>query len=165
MLMRNSFVQFIRCDHGAVTVDWTTLSAAAVGVALATAGALSGTLDAVISRLDGELRDQQMSDSFVTFTSAHFEPLYEANLIDAEMAAVLFDNANQMLNNDVLTALQEGIEAMHAGELSAEELGELMALASVAYQRNLVPDEILAYYFSVGEGGAYNNANQFADTM
>lgn len=163
--MYQSFLQFLKCDRGAITVDWTVLSAAAVGVALATAGALGGTLDWVISRLDGELRDQQMSDSFVTFTSAHFEPLYEANLIDAEMAAVLFENANEMLNSEVLAALQAGIEAMNAGELSAEELGELIALASVAYQRNLIPDEILAYYFSVGGSGNFGNGAQFSGTL
>lgn len=145
--MRLLTQHFLKNESGAVTVDWTTLSAAAVGLSLATAAVLSGTLDMVISRLDGELRDQQMSDSFVSFASSHFEPLYENNLIDPETAQDLFSTANEMLNQEIIDALQYGIEALEAGQLTPADAAALMAVASVAYQRNLVSDQILNYYF------------------
>ena len=139
--------RFLRREAGAVSVDWTVLSAATVAMSLATVGVLSGGLQALIGRLDGELRAQMMSDSFVTFTSAHFEPLYEGNHVSAEVAEELFLAANQMMNNEILALLQAGLEAYAEGELSAEDIAQLYAIASVAAQRNLVSDDILDYYF------------------
>lgn len=138
---------FLRDDSGAVTVDWTTLSAAAVGMSLATAAMLNDSFQMMISRVDGELRAQQMNDGFIQFTSAHFEPLYENNLIAPERAEMMFGTANALMNHDIIEALEAGIEALEAGQLSMDELAALIAIASVAWQRNIVPDEILDYYF------------------
>jgi chromosome condensin MukBEF complex kleisin-like MukF subunit len=140
-------LNFLTSDSGAVTVDWTTLAAAAVGMALATAAMLTGTINMVNSRLDGELRQQQLSDGFVRFTSAHFEMLYATGALEPDAAEQLFTTVNALLNQDILNNLQAGIAALEAGTLPAHEIGVLVALASVASQRNLIPDYYLDYYF------------------
>jgi Flp pilus assembly pilin Flp len=145
--MDQSLSSFLRDDTGAVSVDWTVLSAATVAMSLATVGVLSGGLQSLISRLDGELRAQMMSDSFVTFTSAHFEPLYETNSVSASAAEDMFLAANARMNQEVLDLLQMGIEAFEAGQLRDADIAQLYAIASVAAQRNLVSDTILDYYF------------------
>lgn len=158
--MKHQLLQFLTSEQGAVTVDWTMLSSAAVGLSLATAAMLTGTVDMVTSRLDGELRDQQLSDGFVQFTSAHFEPLYARGKLDPEVAAELFDMANEAMNQELLDALEQGIEAFDSGEtMSANDIAALIAAASVAYQRNLIPDHILEYYFGFdGSAGAISSA-------
>lgn len=157
--MYHHILRFLRSESGAVTVDWTTLSAAAVGMALATAAMLTGTINMVNSRLDGELRQQQLSDGFVRFTSAHFEPLYEKGLLDPAVAEQLFEVANNLFNQDILNGLQAGLEAVQAGTLPKEELAALIALASVAHQRNLVSDEFMNHYFGFdGRTGAIAGA-------
>jgi hypothetical protein len=137
-------------ETAAVTVDWTSLSAAAVGLSLATAAMLNDTFQMMISRVDGELRDQQVSEGFIEFTSAHFEPLYEQNLIQPSLAETLFATANDLMNQDIIDALQVGIEKLEAGQLTTDEVAALVAIASVAWQRNVVPDNILDYYFGFG---------------
>jgi hypothetical protein len=149
--MIRAITSFARDEAGAVTVDWTTLSAAAVGMALATAAALNGSFQMMISRVDGELREQQMSDGFIQFTSAHFEPLYESNLVSPKRAETMFTIANGLMNHEVLEALEAGIQALEAGQLTDEEIAALIAIASVAWQRNIVSDDILDYYFGFGE--------------
>jgi len=158
--MKHLFVKFLKAEQGAVTVDWTTLSSAAVGLSLATAAMLTGTVDMVTSRLDAELRDQQLSDGFVQFASAHFEPLYAEGKLDPEIAAEIFDIANQAMNQELIDALEAGISAFEAGEaLSTQDIATLIAVASVAYQRNLIPDHILEYYFGFdGSAGAISSA-------
>ncbi|MFY9246127.1 MAG: hypothetical protein WAO88_10070, partial [Roseicyclus sp.] len=116
-------------------------------LSLATAAMLTDTLDIVISRVDNELRTQQMSDDFVQFTSAHFEPLYAFGNVDAETAESLFTVANDMMNQEILDALEWGLEQMQSGAISSNDMVALYAVASVAYQRNLVPDQILEGYF------------------
>jgi hypothetical protein len=138
---------FFSDEQGAVTVDWTSLSAAAVGLSLATAGMLNDTFQSVISRVDGELREQQMNDNFIDFTSAHFEPLYAGNHIDASEAETLFTAADSMLNQELIDSLETGIEMLENGTLTTEDAAALMAIASVAWQRNVVSDQILDYYF------------------
>lgn len=149
--MIRAITRFAADETGAVTVDWTTLSAAAVGMALATAAALNGSFQTMISRVDGELRAQQMNDGFIQFTSAHFEPLYENNLVSRDHAETMFTTANALMNHDILEALEAGIQALEAGQLDDEEIAALIAIASVAWQRNIVPDQILDYYFGFGE--------------
>lgn len=143
---------FLSDERGAVTVDWTVLAAAAVGLSLATAASLNGTLDAVFSRVDHELRSQQISDDFVQFTSAHFERLYAQGTLDPETAQALFASANTMLNKDLLTMLEWGIAQLQAGTMPQSDLAALYAAASVAYQRNVVPDDILQSYFGFHPG-------------
>jgi Flp pilus assembly pilin Flp len=149
--MPRSLHSFLRNDHGAVTVDWTVLSAAVVGLSLATVAVLNGGIDGMISRADRELRAQQMSDSFVAFTSAHFEPLYASNLATAETAEGYFLAANQLMNQQIIDALETGIDAINAGTLTRDEALALMAVASVGYQRNIVDDQIMHYYFGFGQ--------------
>jgi Flp pilus assembly pilin Flp len=151
--MKSRFSTFLKDDRGAVTVDWTVLSAAVVSMSLATVGVLSGGIQSMVSRLDAELRSQQMSDNFVQFTSAHFEPLYEGDQITAATAEELFYAANALMNQEIIDALNYGIQALENGELTPQDIGTLVALASVADQRNLISDQILDYYF--GFDGSY----------
>ncbi|MDG3040063.1 hypothetical protein P6F28_02130 [Roseicyclus marinus] len=144
---------FVSDDSGAVTVDWTVLSAASVAMSLATVGVLNGGLQSVVSRVDAELREQQMSDNFVQFTSAHFQPLYQHNLATAEQAELAYDAANTMMNQEIIDSLQAGIQKMEAGQLTQDEVITLLGLASVARQRNILDPEMLDYYFGV-DGGA-----------
>ena len=141
------FSSFLSDESGAVTVDWVVLSAASVAMSIATAGVLTGGLDAMVSRLDAELRDQQMSDSFVRFTSAHFEPFYERGLATPEQALEAFDAINLMMNQEIIDGLQSGILALEEGRLTQDDILTLTALASVARQRNIIDDQILDYYF------------------
>lgn len=150
--MAQTLIHYLRDEAGAVTVDWTTLSAGAVALALATAGVLTAAINGVNSRLDGELRAQQLSDGFVQFRSAHFEPLYAAGALAPETAEELFNTVNALLNQDVLNYLQAGISALEAGTLPASELGALVAVGSVAHQRNLIPDSYLDHYFGFNGG-------------
>lgn len=155
--MINHVFKFARDDRGAVAVDWTVLSAAVLGMSLATAGVLSGGIQGLVSRMDAELRAQQMSDNFVGFTSAHFEPLYQDNLVSAELAEEMFNLANGMMNQDIIDALELGILAVDEGTLTQEEAVVLVALASVARQRNIIDSQILDYYFGFdGSAGQIN---------
>lgn len=148
--MRPALAAFIADDTGAVSVDWTSLSAAAVGLSLATAAMLNDSFQMMISRVDGELREQQMSDGFVGFVPAHFEELFDGNHIEEADAEAAFGTANEMLNQELIDALEAGIEALENGTLTTAEVADLVAIASVAWQRNVVPDEILDYYFGFG---------------
>jgi Flp pilus assembly pilin Flp len=144
---------FLRDERGAVSVDWTVLSAAAVSMSLATVGVLNGGIETLVSRLESELRNQQLSDNFITFTSAHFEPMYENGVVTAEVMDQYFMIANDMMNHQVIDALEYGLTALEAGALSPEDIVALAAVGSVAYQRNIVDDGMLDYYFGFnGEG-------------
>ncbi|WP_338275968.1 hypothetical protein [Roseicyclus marinus] len=146
------FSSFLSDESGAVTVDWVVLSAASVAMSIATAGVLTGGLDAMVSRLDAELRDQQMSDSFVRFTSAHFEPFYERGLATPEQALEAFDAINLMMNQEIIDWLEAGIAQLQAGQLTPEDMLYLTAMASVARQRNIIDAQILDQYFGVDGG-------------
>lgn len=145
--MTNLFHTFLLDDRGAVTVDWTVLSSATVAMSLATVALLNGTLRDVEGRLDAELRAQQMSDNFIQFTPEHFEALYANNIVTEEEAEAVYDVANQLMNQEIIDALQYGIEKLEAGILTQEQAIDLMAVASVARQRNIVDNNVLDYYF------------------
>ena len=142
-----SFVHFLRDDNGAITVDYTVLSAAAVGMAIAATAVITGGVQSLTSRIDEELRLRQLNDSFIAFTAAHFEALFAANILSEAEAQALWEAANTLMNNELLAALEEGITKIQNGTLTEEEYGELFAVASVVYQRNIVDDAILNYYF------------------
>lgn len=146
-------MRFLKDDNGTVSVDWTVLSSAAIAMSLATVGVLNGGIDGLVSRMDGELRDQQMSDNFIEFTSAHFEDLYAGGFTTPETAQTYFEIANSMLNQEIIDALEYGIQMLEAGELTYDDITALLAVASVASQRNLIDDEILDYYFGFESGG------------
>lgn len=150
--MKPVFANFLRDESAAITVDWVVLSAGAVAMSLAATGVVRGGLAEVSSNLEAQLRSQQISDAFVNFTSNHFDKLYDDGIITEEQAGELFDLANTMTNAQILTALEEGIENMVNETISDAELAELYALASVAYQRNIVSDEVIHYYFGDDDG-------------
>ncbi|MBO6604074.1 MULTISPECIES: hypothetical protein [Paracoccaceae] len=146
--MSEYFRQFLRDESGAITVDWVVLSAAAVSMAIAATDVLEGSIGELASDLEAQLRTQQISDSFVQFTSAHFEPFYQQDTLTVAQAEQLFTNANEMTNAAILTALESGISAMNAGTLTDAQMAELVAVASVAYQRNIVDDAVIEQFFS-----------------
>ncbi|MEJ6395089.1 hypothetical protein V8J82_17640 [Gymnodinialimonas sp. 2305UL16-5] len=144
---------FIREERGAVTVDWTVLSAAAVGMALATVAIMNITIDDLEGRMDGELRSRQLSDQYIGYHQAHFELLLQTGLVTDEQARETFDLANSMMNHQIITELADGIAEMEAGTLTDQELVNLLAMASVASQRNIVDDAILEENFGITPGG------------
>ena len=142
--------QFLKEDSGAISVDWVVLSAAAVSMAIATTDVLDSTIDDVSSRLEAQLRNQQLSDDFVQFTSADFEDFYQAGTLTEEQAGDLFNAANELMNGDIIAALEAGIPEKIAGTLTAQEEAALQAIASVAHQRNIVDDAVLFEHFGIG---------------
>jgi Flp pilus assembly pilin Flp len=143
------FKRFFSEEHGAISVDYTVLSAAAVGMAVATTAILTGGIEVLTSQIDSELRERQLNDTFISFESAHFEPLYMADLLTEEQAGELWNNANSMMNQELIDTLADGIAKIQDGTVTEEELGDLFAAASVAYQRNIVDDAVLEHYFGL----------------
>lgn len=139
---------FIHDERGAVTVDWTVLSSAAVAMALATVAMLDEGILSMVSRMDAELREQSLSDNYIGFTPAHFEPVLELGFTTASYAEELFETANDLMNHEIITGLELGIQAIENGTLSQDDAVILVALASVARQRNIIDAQILDYYFS-----------------
>jgi Flp pilus assembly pilin Flp len=142
-----SFPQYLCDENGAISVDYTVLSAAAAGVAIAATTVIVGGIDILSSRIDDELRTRQLNDSYIAFDSSHFEPLYQESWINEAQAQTYFEAANTMMNTEILTLLEQGIVKIQNGSITQEELGELFAIASVAQQRNIVDDAVLNYYF------------------
>jgi Flp pilus assembly pilin Flp len=143
------FKIFLSDEHGAISVDYTVISAAAVGMAIATTAVVTGGIDNLTQRIDAELRDRQLNDTFISFTSSHFEPLYMAGLLSEADASDLWNIANSAMNQDLINQLADGIAKIQDGTITEEELGQLFAAASVAYQRNIVDDAVLEYYFGL----------------
>ncbi|MBY4891729.1 hypothetical protein KUL25_02995 [Rhodobacteraceae bacterium N5(2021)] len=139
--------RYLTDDRGAVTIDWTVLSSAAVGLAIATTAIMTDTLDVLSMRMDDELRSRQLSDNWIQFHASHFEPILETGAITEAQAEAIHGAANELMNYDLVSNLTNGIEALEAGSITEEEIVALVALASVAYQRNLVDDGVLNHYF------------------
>lgn len=150
MSVAKNIISFIADERAAVTVDWTVLSSAAVGLAIATTAMMTDTLDMMSGQMDNELRTRQMGDEWVQFIANHFEPILETGYVSESAAETLYDEASGLMNHAVVTHLTNGIEALEAGTITADELVGLVALASVAQQRNIVDDGILDYYFGFG---------------
>lgn len=146
------FVEYLKNDSGAVSVDYTVLSAAAVSVAIAATGVLVVGIDTLTGRVDAELRERQLNDEFIGFSSDHFNPLYEGGALTEEQAQTLFAVADSKMNQDLIDQLVTGITKIEDGSITAEELPELFAAASVAYQRNIVDDSVLEFYFGFDDG-------------
>jgi len=148
--------RYLHDTSGAVTVDWTVLSAAAVSMALATVALLEDGLAGLVSRIDAELRSQQLSDAFVTYQSGDFEPLIAAGYMQISDGQAMFDSVNALMNSEVLAALDLGIEMLEAGTLPQSDLGTLVALASIARQRDIASPQVLDFYFGFdGSDPAY----------
>jgi len=151
--VRTLIAKFCQSEDAAITVDWTVLSAAAVGMAVAMTAVLTDAISVLSSRLEAQMRTQQISDAFVQFNGSHFEPLLEAGLVTESEAQDLFVLANTMMNQTVLDSLEAGINAINDGTITEAEYAQLVAVASVAYQRNIVDDAVLDHYFGLGGGG------------
>jgi Flp pilus assembly pilin Flp len=150
----NQFIEYLKDDGGAVSVDYTVLSAAAVGVAIAATAVLVIGIDTLTGRVDAELRDRQLNDEFIGFLPAHFNQLFDAGIIDENDALALWTVADTRMNQQLIDTLVEGITKIEDDTITNEELAELYAAASVAYQRNIVDDAVLEYYFGFDDGVA-----------
>ncbi|MBF9036652.1 hypothetical protein HKCCE2091_20645 [Rhodobacterales bacterium HKCCE2091] len=147
-------------ESGAISVDYVVLACGAVAMSMAASDVVRDGLRNLSSDLEAQLRTQQISDAFVNFQSSFFDPLYDAGAISEEQASDFFSLANEMTNAQVLTFLENGIERLNDGDqMTEEELGQLFAVASVAYQRNIVDDEVIEYYFV--EGGNPNYVSTY----
>ena len=155
MTIEHRFTTFAADEEGAITVDWTVLSAIAVAIALAATAVLTNTVDVLSSRMDDELRTRSLGDEFVEFHANHFADIIETGYISEEEAQAHYDEAADDLNHDILNDLEEGIAALEDGTITPDELVDLVATASVAEQRNLVDDATLDYYFGFGGSDPY----------
>jgi hypothetical protein len=160
----SSVTHFMIDDGGAITVDWTVLSAAAVSMAIATTAVLTDTIDILAGRMDDELRSRQLSDDWIQFYASHFGPILESGYMSEAEAEVVYNTANDMMNYEVLSQLEAGIAALEGGTITAEGLVELVAIASVAYQRNISDDGMLDYYFGFGGSDPYYMTVALAET-
>jgi len=133
--------RFLRSESGAISVDWVVLTAATAGMALAATAVLEDGISTLASDLEAQLRSQQVSDAFVVFISSHFDALYDAGIVSEEAAELLFLAANDMTNAEIISGLEDGILAYNDGSLSDQEIAELVAMASVAVQRNIIEAE------------------------
>ena len=136
-----SWHKFLASESGAISVDWTVLTAAVAGMALAATAVIEDGISTLASNLEAELRTQQVSDAFVQFNSSHFNALYDAGMIDEASAQSLFDIANQMTNAEILNGLESGILAYNDGTMTDEEVAMLVAMASVGVQRNIISSD------------------------
>lgn len=151
---------FVVSEDAAVSVEWVVLSAGVVGMSIAAADVLRDGIGDLTANLEEQLRSQQISDAFVQFASSDFDPLLDHELITVAQAETLFEESNEMTNNEILNALDSYIQSMLDGTITHEELQEAFALASVADQRNIVDDALIEQYFTTEGlntiGGALN---------
>ena len=154
--MYPQFAEFFRNESGAISVDWTVLSAAAVGMAIATTAIMNDSLSFVSGQMDDELRERQLSDEWIQYAASHFEPILQTGYMTSAEAEAVFTAAEGQMNYDIMSQLEAGIAEIDAGTISAEDLVDLVGVASVAAQRNLVDDAILNHYFGFdGSDPAY----------
>lgn len=158
-------IKFFADDRGAVTVDWTVISSAAVGLAVATTAIMTDSLDVLSMRMDDELRTRQLSDDWVQFYASHFEPILATGALSETQAEAIYEAADELMNYNLVAELTAGIEALEAGTITSDELIGLVALASVAYQRNVVDDAVLNHYFGFDGSDPYYMTVAAAPTL
>ena len=147
--------KFATDETASITVDWTVLSGVAISLALGTAGVMSDVTGMLSNNMSAELQSQDLSDGWPNYTYDHFAPAIESGALTTAQAEALHDDAFGHMNNQVLTDLRAGIEALENGTITAQELPQLIATASIAYHRNLVPDAELDYYFGFDGSDPY----------
>lgn len=150
--MHALLIRFWRSDSGAVTVVWTCLAAGAVGLAIFAAATLDGGVSRIFSRLGGELHSQDLSDVVAGFRPQDFEPLIARGILTPQTAFTLFSTTSQLLNHELIQIIEQGIGALEAGQLAQDDAPALMAAAVAAFQRNLISDRLLDYYFGLSGG-------------
>ena len=152
--------RFAADECGAISVDWTMISAAAVGLALATAAFFTDINAFLATNMNNELEGSDLSDGapnynpadgVPAFVSENFEPLIDDGLITPEAAQELYDDAHEMMNYEIITTLEQGIAQLEAGTITEQELEELVAVATVADERDLATEDTLDYYFGFGD--------------
>ncbi|MEX3015588.1 Flp family type IVb pilin [Gymnodinialimonas hymeniacidonis] len=146
---------FVRAEDGVTTTDWTVLASLCVGLALATSGELTDVFNLIAGQVDGEMRDRQMQDDWVEFYASHFQPMLEAGVLDEATASSYHDLAGGMMNHTLMSELEAGIEMLENDVLTQEQLGQLISVASIAHQRNLVDPAVLDYYFGFDGSDPY----------
>ncbi|MEX3015587.1 hypothetical protein [Gymnodinialimonas hymeniacidonis] len=147
MSIGNLFQTFIDEELGAITTDWTALTGLAVGFALATAALFTDINGMLAGNMNEELADGDIADDWPHYVTDHFEPLLASGYLSVGQAAYLHSEAFDMMNHEVITRLDAGIAALENGTITAPELAELVSIASIAHQRNLVPDTLLNEHF------------------
>ncbi len=158
-MLKFSLTRYVSDESGAITVDWTVLASAAVGMAIATTAVMTDTIQGLSGRMDSELRSRQLSDEWIQFYASHFGPVLESGYMSETQVEEIYDIANGMMNNTIMTHLSDGITAMEEGTISEEELVQLISVASVAYQRNLADDGMLNHYFG------FDGSTPFYETL
>ncbi len=146
---------FLSAEDGVTTTDWVALAALCVGLAMATNDELTDVFNMVASQVDGEMRDRQMQDDWVEFYASHFQPMLEAGALDEATAAGFHDLAGGMMNHTLMSELEAGLEQLENDVLTSEQLGQLISIASIARQRNLVDPAVLDYYFGFDGSDPY----------
>jgi hypothetical protein len=63
---------FLHAEHGAVTVDWVVLTAATVGLGMATMGALAGGVRSLTAAIDETLRGDIVDTAFAVLAEMDF---------------------------------------------------------------------------------------------
>ncbi|MEJ6388906.1 hypothetical protein [Gymnodinialimonas ulvae] len=144
--------RFSRTESGAITVDWTVLAAAMTAMCLATAALMNDNFNMLGGMMDAELRDRQMQDDWVEFYASHFEAALETGYITEDQAQAMHDLAASMSTNNLRDQLEAGITALENGTITTDELVELVAIASVAQQLNLVDEATMDTYFGFSGG-------------
>lgn len=117
--MSNSFDQFFKEDSGAVTVDWVVLTAATVGLGIASLAVVVGGVDDLSSDVSGQLTSQDITTRFagafsliniaaMDFSNGELGGWLGASIRDAggEMGEVLYIDQQQTASLDI--AVPEG---------------------------------------------------------
>lgn len=149
-------MRFITDENGAVTVDWVVLTAALVGLGLATMGVVSSGVEDVSSDIDGSL---QSTPIYTSFSQRSHSALWEAGhayavltgdgyetvagfdamiaeyaaMTDEDLTAELLDAADNHQSNqayiDGLDPVTEAAAAEHAwmSEINAHLYSQLEA--------------------------------------
>lgn len=85
--------RFAADEAGAVTVDWVVLTAALVGLGMATMGVVSGGVSDLGGDVDGQLTDQEISTEFAAAAAP-----FERNQWDAHNPGAVEANEAWMAN-------------------------------------------------------------------
>jgi hypothetical protein len=142
----------LRAESGAITVDWTVLAAAMTAMCLATAALMNDNFLTLSGMMDAELRDRQMQDDWVEYYASRFEPALESGYLTEDQAQAIHDLAASMSTNNLRDQLEQGIRALEEGTITTDELVELVGIASVAEQLNLVDEATMDQYFGFSGG-------------
>ncbi len=100
--MIKEFKRFLADDAGAVTVDWVVLTAATVGLGLATMGVVSGGVEELSGEVDTQLTDQEITDRFASGAQPYDGDWLAPGAYDSDLAWV------QALSDDSISGLLTG---------------------------------------------------------